>query len=290
MFLSAASRPATVSASEWVSSCGSLGVAPALGFIVSNFHFVRPFGSSRLKLSRARHHIASIQAEMSAFMAARPLKAVHEAVPTNPNFVWFNLTREAPQVIPAIIGDVIHNLRSALDVMMCDMVRLETGQDDVSGVYFPFASDAVELEKMIIKRRVHLAGQHVVDLVRSFAPYKGGNLALRRIHDLDIVDKHTSIIQVACMFTYPDQGSIGNTLSLLTPKDRLWGFGAKSAAGVCDICNSQPIFDCLFDFLEGPFEGPTLNDPVVETLQGLVQDVTGITDAFETLCLGAVSE
>jgi hypothetical protein len=52
---------------------------------------------------------------------------------------------------------------------------------------------------MVIKRHFDRAGAGAVTLLRNLKPYKGGNAALRVIHDLDIQDKHRALIpQVMC--------------------------------------------------------------------------------------------
>jgi hypothetical protein len=39
-------------------------------------------------------------------------------------------------------------------------------------------------------------GNDVVKVLKSLQPYKGGNKLLRTIHDMDIADKHQSLITV----------------------------------------------------------------------------------------------
>jgi hypothetical protein len=45
----------------------------------------------------------------------------------------------------AIVGDIIHNLRAALDLAACDLVRIRGGNDN--GVYFPFCNEPDELAR-----------------------------------------------------------------------------------------------------------------------------------------------
>lgn len=92
----------------------------------------------------------------------------------------------------AIVGDIIHNLRAALDLMAAELCRLNKESDD--GVYFPFCETADKLAEMIKRRKFDRAGPAAVRLLTELKPYKGGNAALRGIHDLDIQDKHQSLI------------------------------------------------------------------------------------------------
>jgi hypothetical protein len=119
-----------------------------------------------------------------------------------------------PEHLGAIIGDIVHNLRSALDLAACDMVRAAEGKEaNVERVYFPFCRSAEDLDRMIRVRDFHRAGDQAVELLRGLKPYHGGNAALRAIHDLDIQDKHTSLILAITSASFPinrsnDDGSL----------------------------------------------------------------------------------
>jgi hypothetical protein len=99
---------------------------------------------------------------------------------------------EVPCHLSVIIGDVIHNLRAALDLLASDLVLMVGG--NTKDVYFPFSNDADGFEEMIKKRHFDHAGEDIVGIVRSLKPYKGGNDLLRALHDLDITDKHKTLI------------------------------------------------------------------------------------------------
>ncbi len=99
-------------------------------------------------------------------------------------------------------GSAIHNLRSALDLLASELVRLN-GQSE-KDVYFPFGKDPTHFEGQIKKRNFDRAAPDVVDLLRTLKPFDGGNAALRAIHDLDITDKHKALIPVADMIGMPN--------------------------------------------------------------------------------------
>ena len=83
------------------------------------------FENSELKLARARHHIAELDKEVTDFLSREPFCAVIEY---NHSFTRMRLTfrvcESVPQVFSAMIGDVIHNLRAGLDLLACEIVRL----------------------------------------------------------------------------------------------------------------------------------------------------------------------
>lgn len=67
-----------------------------------------------------------------------------------------------PPHIPLILGDAIHNLRTALDLLACDVVRQNNAS--AKGVYFPFAHDENGLETQIKEKKFHRASPEAIEL------------------------------------------------------------------------------------------------------------------------------
>jgi hypothetical protein len=103
-------------------------------------------------------------------------------------------SERAPQEIPMIVGDAIHNLRAALDIMICDIARIREKSSDK--LKFPFASNSEIYERIVRKGEIRRLGKDVGEALLLLKAYKGGNLLLRGMHDLDIADKHEMIIPV----------------------------------------------------------------------------------------------
>jgi hypothetical protein len=101
-----------------------------------------------------------------------------------------------PNFWPCLIGDIIHNLRSALDHLATDAAKLngQTSRTALSETYFPICASREALisgdgaEKM---KRLSDAHRNVNI---AFEPYKGGNDLLFSLHRLDIRDKHLMIV------------------------------------------------------------------------------------------------
>ncbi len=154
------------------------------------------FFRSKLKIERAKRHIQELSNGIVDYLKARPFRVVVEKDPNSPNHLWtLRVKNEVPCHLSAIIGDAIHNLRASLDLLASDLVSMAGGS--TKNVYFPFGDDADGFEEMIKKRHLDQAGDDVVEMVRSLKPYKGGNELLRTIHDLDITDKHKTLIPTA---------------------------------------------------------------------------------------------
>ncbi|POC57377.1 hypothetical protein CRN32_06235 [Vibrio vulnificus] len=154
------------------------------------------FVGTELKIVRAKSHIRELENQLVDYIKSKPFKVVVEGQDGGSNHLWtLRVKHDIPMIFAAIIGDVIHNLRASLDLLATELVE-HAGQD-AKNVYFPFGNDADGLDQMIKKRRIDKAGQGVVDIVRDLKPYTGGNKLLRSLHDLDITDKHKSLVPVA---------------------------------------------------------------------------------------------
>jgi len=157
------------------------------------------FEAPKLKIKRAKKHIGELQCEVTQFIARNPYRVVVEQDRKTLNDLFvIRIQDPIPGDFAAIIGDAIHNLRAALDLLACDLVRVNGG--DVEDVYFPFCRNGNEFENVVAQRHIDRASPDIVDMFRSLEPYNGGNDALRSIHDLDISDKH-KILQPVFYFT-----------------------------------------------------------------------------------------
>ncbi|RWP19278.1 MAG: hypothetical protein EOR00_09230 [Mesorhizobium sp.] len=146
-----------------------------------------------LKLERAKHHINDLNARINAFLAEEPFELViihddHAGRRTH--------EIESKQAIPCglslIIGDAIHNLRSALDITLFGMIGATASYPWM--VQFPFARNKDGLKAAIAKAEIALAGNDVVAVIEAAEPYGGGNELFHGLNVLDITDKHRLII------------------------------------------------------------------------------------------------
>ncbi len=156
-----------------------------------------------LKIERANRHIAELESEIEAFFAKKPYRIVVEDNGTGNHGADFPLkwvvrvSEELPLQFVAIIGDAVHNLRSALDLLTCALVRANGESDE--RVQFPIARDAPHLPEVIKQHHVDRASPQMIAFISSLNPHRGngGNAAICAIHDLDILDKHRLIIAVS---------------------------------------------------------------------------------------------
>jgi hypothetical protein len=105
--------------------------------------------------------------------------------------------RSAPQPfeVQLLLGDAFHNLRSALDHAIFEIVNPAPGAEHTT--QFPIVDDDAALSKSQHLATIRNANPKVADvIVNDIKPTKIGNPMLRAIHDVDIIDKHRLLFAV----------------------------------------------------------------------------------------------
>lgn len=217
------------------------------------------FNGSFIKLQRANRFIDDLEQMLKAFNNSQPFAARFDFSVTPPQILldWKGLSRE----VGAVLGDAVHNLRTALDLVASELARIN-GKSD-RNVYFPFATSAAEFPGAVAKRNFDKAGQEAVDLLHTFAPYRGGNELLRAIHDLDIEDKHTALLETEKTMNIQLEGSYDIT-----------------NPSTCNISLEGSSIEHYFSS-----ESPLKGKPVIETLREAHMEVFRVVEAFRALVL-----
>ena len=95
-----------------------------------------------------------------------------------------------PPEIPVLAGDVIQNLRSALDHVAYQLFRIvQELRERASTVYFPIAENHTKYQAQKGGQTSGMSRQ-AIGAIDAIQPYRGGNDALWHLHKLNIIDKH----------------------------------------------------------------------------------------------------
>jgi hypothetical protein len=231
--------------------------------------------SAHRKLARASQLIDEVDGLVSGYAGAF---LVPERVTPALGGLVVRILEGLPLEIEEISGDAIHNLRSSLDHLAVGLVSLN-GKSS-KGVHFPFSENADQLNEMIKRKNFHRASMESQDLLRELQPYRGGNFALRALHDMDIMDKHHELIPIfhAGVMGHVEIGSmifdqnrvhcIDGSVPIMAP---WFAMNAKHPSPI--PLRLDPSFDA------GPYEDQSIS----ETLHGLMDLCVGVLDAFEAL-------
>lgn len=163
-----------------------------------------PFEGPRLKIQRGSRHLQELGLILARYGAN--LRVEYQPIKGDDDHVRLAFSLPPPPEIALVLGDVVHNFRSALDIMICDIARLKGKSSDK--LKFPFAATR-EAYTNLLKGEIRRLGPDVAEALLELAPYKGGNMLLRGLHDLDVLDKHELVIPVMpCVWGHMDMAKI----------------------------------------------------------------------------------
>jgi hypothetical protein len=160
-----------------------------------------------LKLDRAETHIDTLRNETQAFLGRKPkpfeIRPEKEPGPNNSmQYVLYAIVREEPPPeLAPIIGDVIHNLRSALEQLAHEL------SDRKRKSQFPIFTDECEFK---VKGRPMMKGITGDErtLIENVQPYVASNPArtdpLAILNELSNLDKHRLPIPVVAALNMAD--------------------------------------------------------------------------------------
>ena len=159
------------------------------------------------KVEWARHHMKALGAQIQAYLAMQPFRdVVFDDPKTKKRLYGLELYPPIPRTFTFLIGDVVHNLRSALDHLVWQLV-IANGETPDQGSEFPIFYDAKfigEKAKFLraAKRKIGKCSRAAQDAIESLQPYHGGELGTHKhplflTHELDIIDKHRLVAVVA---------------------------------------------------------------------------------------------
>lgn len=150
------------------------------------------FESAKLKIKRANQHITEVNALFGQFVNTMPYEVrsdFDEAVGLYGLRV--QMIAAPPPVIQVVIGDAVHNLRSALEHVASDLIALALGEGERHRSKFPMHETRKNLVDMIdkgeIKPHFPKVSEAILNVVK---PYKGGNDLLWTLGKLWNIDKH----------------------------------------------------------------------------------------------------
>lgn len=148
----------------------------------------------RGKTERAKQHLHDLEVARNRFLITDPYRIECENDPQTGYNIYRIFDIQTPPVeIGLITGDLVHNLRSALDHLAYQLVYAN-GSTHSKQTAFPIWDSASEYQAQRA-RRVTGMSQTAIDAIDATEPYQGGNGAgLWVLHYLDIADKHHELL------------------------------------------------------------------------------------------------
>jgi hypothetical protein len=247
----------------------------------------------RLKVERAYRHIDELIA------LTQPLSRELHSVQVYPDTPWpegqhgpymlmYQPMKPIPETLAIIIGDVVHNLRGALDHLATGIIRTV---DPAAQPHFPMRKHRKDLKTgpaaatlCLIEKALPGAEDTLLKQVR---PENGPNEHLWAFHGLDNDDKHNLLIPVVTVASvYIPSLSVGGHKMV----ERVAVGGNAASVLHLVMSNGEPItmeqdFETSVEVTFGAAHGFD-GQAVIPTLTQIAQLVSETLSAFEKLITG----
>lgn len=148
----------------------------------------------RTKFKRVEEHFDQLYEEIRRFLdKPEPYRFFsEEEAGTGDKVYRVQVIENPPPRFAAIVGDIVHNLRSALDLLAWQLVEAGGGTPG-KNTMFPIRATKEAFETTGLAQ-VNGASKDAIRILKALKPYKGGYAALWRLHRLDANDKHNLLV------------------------------------------------------------------------------------------------
>jgi hypothetical protein len=156
------------------------------------------FESARWKVERAKHHIAELDSEINDFLAKNEGQIFSHGDPKGGQGSIGIEPLGAPSIFNIMVGDIVHNLRSALDHIAGEITSLSTNgcRKAVMDSKFPMSHKPenfpTAVAKFIEPYDPEVAAALCAEMTSSEIWYK----SINSINRLNNTDKHRTVVVV----------------------------------------------------------------------------------------------
>ena len=160
------------------------------------------------KLRRADKHLIALFHEISEYVDSTPYELVAKRDPDNRAVMIFRVTRQPPLAFATAVGDVIANMRSALDYIAHELIKRNGCTPHPTRVQFPICTTVRDFDNEAIANRrlcaISLFGYRLIDAMQPHQVRKGKPEAhpLWHLAKLSNLDKHRSLALSAFSLHY----------------------------------------------------------------------------------------
>jgi hypothetical protein len=242
------------------------------------------------KLDRAKLRMKELDNLLQSFHSAKPYKFSAKPDPRYGTVISMDEVAPVPDEVSLVAGDVLQNLRSALDHLAYQLY-LKGGGAPGTGrhVSFPIyeSKQAYDDNKA---RRTRGMTQAATAKIESLAPYKGANDLLWQINELNNIDKHRIILltgsavrsmdimpMLAHSAPEPLRSKMSNMKFFVKPADNSYPLKVGTVIQTHPAIKKVAFEIVLYE--QGVIDGASLN----ETLTNMVSAVENVISDFQAL-------
>lgn len=246
-----------------------------------------------LKIERAEKHICDLECAFRKFLRTySDTCTLHTYTDPETGALEVEVSLKAiPAEFSLILGDTVHNLRSALDHAMWELLGIDGGiRDDKTA--FPI-SRGIKADYEAACRGIKTTRDDTKMFLMSLAAYPEGiGKNLLGLHLLDIIDKHTVLTPVIGVARIPHLEVIDqNGETFMTLTDNAFSMTPNGRARLISI--ASPVFTIKLDQDAKPSLDIYFGDvqffealPLIDTLTDLRIEISNVVDRFRELVEG----
>jgi hypothetical protein len=215
-----------------------------------------------LKLRRANKHIDELHGVVQKFKATDPYKiASKRDSESGQHIVYVHTADPMPPIIPVIAGDAIQNLYSSLDYLASKLV-VANGGKPTTKTAFPIAKNVPTTKGEIARYEGQVCGMHeeVKQLLKSLNPYRGEDNSFWRLHKLNNINKHRSLVTMGFQPSMLGDDSLWTNLGPLQQGSEIARFPAD--------CKNYKEINFLIDIAINEPEADVIHHPLITVLRG----------------------
>lgn len=243
-----------------------------------------------LKINRARRHFDEFKFILRQYFDSKPFAVDHRKHPDGHGLIYVvTKATPTPANLPAVIGDVLQCLVTALDHLAYQLVCSNSNDHPPhrERIYFPILRNKHEYDK---EKKGKLPGidARALAAIDALQPYKGGNSRLFDLYQLNRIEKHRTLLTVGSasggvdVFDHSNELLINsphtpeewhNALRELKGSMRIWATGGEKIPLVegdvlyADLTTDQPSAKLKFTFGVGVSEAGVATHPDIGRLQ-----------------------
>jgi hypothetical protein len=163
-----------------------------------------PFIVASLKIKRANRHLSELTLAADRLPRRHGYPIAVEKSDDGKLKLTYLTENRMPIEFSGVLGDAIHNVRSAFDLIAVALTARPLGDGKAGDAYFPTGKDRQQFIRARDgywnpcgrwrKGKMQGAQPDALRLIEELEPYDGGKHSLRALHQLDIMDKHKLLI------------------------------------------------------------------------------------------------
>jgi hypothetical protein len=165
----------------------------------------------QVKTERAKEHIGDLDSAMSIFHNGKPYEFSTKRDPQTRQLIYYMSKVDCvPMCFATITGDIIQNLRSALDHLAQQLFLVGTSNPRPGRHTSFLIEQSAGKYKTRLPRRTKGMRQDAISALSAIEPYKGGKgHEFWVLHELNNIDKHRLLVTVGSTFQGINVAALG---------------------------------------------------------------------------------